>query len=541
MSVTRPLKSDGVSITFQDLVASGNDIFYAVDIDGDLDTIFAAVDALTVGTMPPGSVGTSQLADGAVTLPKLAAGVLPTTLPPSGPAGGDLAGSTYPNPVLTTGSVTLGKLAPGVLPTTLPPSGAAGGDLAGSSYPNPVVAAGAITRAKTAADLWLPPPPAPANVGAVLGVIAGPALAYVAAAAGGIPEAPTDGTLYGRGGVTPAWTGVLPLAGGTLTGPLLLAANPTVALGAATKQYVDAAVGGGPVSPWIEDASAIYPNNLALPIGMGVATPLDPLAFVHIKQSVNVNGLGGMLQVEATNPSANQLVGLRFKGPHADMALGIYDWQQLFEITVGGTATSRGLELLVLESGLTSQGTALGQRLLQRPTDLNTVGLAVVPVVWTDYFERSGGANSTASFVLAALDCSTSARTYDQGRSYQVHTSGRIARGAGGVTMYLSFGGNNQLIPLFTWASGTVTWAVLQWDLDVQIVYRNQAFMFTACFTTTQDAAAFPAAAVAQTYLARGTASQFNSNNLRFELGGQFDTANAGNLLVADGTRILFD
>lgn len=37
-----------------------------------------------------------------------------------------------------------------------------------------------------------------------------------------------------------AWTGpYLALAGGTLTGPLLLAANPTVALGAATKQYVD--------------------------------------------------------------------------------------------------------------------------------------------------------------------------------------------------------------------------------------------------------------------------------------------------------------
>ena len=36
----------------------------------------------------------------------------------------------------------------------------------------------------------------------------------------------------------------LPLAGGTLTGPLLLAADPSAALGAATKQYVDAHVGG---------------------------------------------------------------------------------------------------------------------------------------------------------------------------------------------------------------------------------------------------------------------------------------------------------
>ena len=38
--------------------------------------------------------------------------------------------------------------------------------------------------------------------------------------------------------------GTLPLAGGTMTGPLILSADPTVALGAATKQYVDSRVGG---------------------------------------------------------------------------------------------------------------------------------------------------------------------------------------------------------------------------------------------------------------------------------------------------------
>ena len=39
--------------------------------------------------------------------------------------------------------------------------------------------------------------------------------------------------------------GYLPLVGGTLTGPLTLSADPTTALGAATKQYVDALVGSG--------------------------------------------------------------------------------------------------------------------------------------------------------------------------------------------------------------------------------------------------------------------------------------------------------
>ena len=34
------------------------------------------------------------------------------------------------------------------------------------------------------------------------------------------PEAPADGTVYGRGGTTPAWVAALPLTGGTVSGPL---------------------------------------------------------------------------------------------------------------------------------------------------------------------------------------------------------------------------------------------------------------------------------------------------------------------------------
>lgn len=64
------------------------------------------------------------------------------------------------------------------------------------------------------------------------------------------PSNPTQGQQFQASGVTWTWDGskwtasglnvaYLPLTGGSLIGPLILAADPTIALGAATKQYVD--------------------------------------------------------------------------------------------------------------------------------------------------------------------------------------------------------------------------------------------------------------------------------------------------------------
>src|SRR5215471_12527078 len=57
-----------------------------------------------------------------------------------------------------------------------------------------------------------------------------------------LSEAPIDGRVYGRQGSITSWVPVLPLTGGTLTGPLTLSANPVNPLDAVTKQYSDGKV-----------------------------------------------------------------------------------------------------------------------------------------------------------------------------------------------------------------------------------------------------------------------------------------------------------
>ncbi len=115
-----------------------------------------ADDAVTTGKITDAAITNSKLATWAVSAGKIADDAVTTsTISDENVTTSKLSNGAVTNEKLGTSSVTDDKVANGIsytkltgAPTSLPPSGAAGGDLSGSTYPNPVVAANAITTTK---------------------------------------------------------------------------------------------------------------------------------------------------------------------------------------------------------------------------------------------------------------------------------------------------------------------------------------------------------------------------------------------------------
>ena len=108
-----------------------------------------------------------------------------------------------------------------------------------SEIPGPEGPAG--PQGPAGADSTVPGPQGPQGATGPQGPQGDPGATGPQGPAGPVPEAPTDGKLYGR--LSSTWVAGVKLAGDTMTGPLILSADPSNVLGAATKQYVDANTG----------------------------------------------------------------------------------------------------------------------------------------------------------------------------------------------------------------------------------------------------------------------------------------------------------
>jgi hypothetical protein len=152
-----------------------------------------------------------------------------------------------------------------------------------------------------------------------------------------------------------AWAKALPLAGGILTGPLTLSADPTTALGASTKQYDDKAI----ASAGVIGCTAVGTNSIALTPRDAVYAPTTytdtaPL-YTWVQTlttngavTINISGLGAKnaYKQNGTPVGANDLIGgqlyqaLYYSGLNAGAGGFVVAAAAIGRVTISDTAPS---------------------------------------------------------------------------------------------------------------------------------------------------------------------------------------------------------
>jgi len=351
--------------------------------------------------------------------------------------------------------------------------------------------------------------------------------------------APGIATPYSREDhIHPSDTSRVAKAGDTMTGLLVLSGDPVVALGAATKQYVDSHVAS--LSPFTEDAVSIHPNNLTKPLYLGATTTptgtVNDLGFYFASANSGANYVTEM-RVAATNPGTNQLAALHLVcGTTEDWLLaanqqatfhsvGFYNWaaggspQQILVLNhQGGNTLLDNVQCNFAEFYL-STGIGAGYQSWLRHTK-------------GDLGQISGGASSVLPFTLKAMNWPWPAGANATSRHYHFRFIGTIIRTAGQVTLNVLWGLASGPATIFTWPSGAVSWTNANYYLDVDLyVYLGTSYYCVRMWLTT-DPSSQSAAVVATTWMSRGSVGGLQtSSSAQLNITGQFDTSNASNLV----------